>query len=51
MQINFAVYLKFRGVPHVGAESFFNECENQLIIYIEEKFNSYKERSVNKQVV
>ncbi|XP_069964132.1 atlastin isoform X3 [Bactrocera oleae] len=40
---------RFRGVPHVGAESFFNECENQLIIYIEEKFNSYKERSVNKQ--
>ncbi|XP_069962155.1 atlastin isoform X2 [Bactrocera oleae] len=40
---------RFRKVPQVGAESFFNECEKQLIRYIDEKFNSYKEWSVNKQ--
>lgn len=51
MQIKFTVYFQFHKSPQVGAESVFNECENQLITYIDEVFNSFKERSVNKQVV
>ncbi|XP_011177697.1 atlastin [Zeugodacus cucurbitae] len=39
----------FRKVPHVGAEDFFKDCENQLIEKTDKKFNSIKECIVNKQ--
>ncbi|XP_049303131.1 atlastin-like isoform X3 [Bactrocera dorsalis] len=39
----------FRGESQVGAERFFNECEKQLITYIEKTFNSYKEGSAKKE--
>ncbi|XP_049303139.1 atlastin-like [Bactrocera dorsalis] len=39
----------FRGASQIGAESFFNEYEKELITYIEKTFNSYKERSAKKE--
>ncbi|XP_049303135.1 atlastin-like isoform X2 [Bactrocera dorsalis] len=39
----------FRGASQVGAESFFNECEKELITYVEKTFNSYKEGSAKKE--